>query len=244
MRTVGPNEFFGLEELLHDTPLPASLVADIEGSVLWVLERDTFNDLVKDMLDARRAVVPLIENFLRSVPIVKDMTADEITRVAQACKIEKFAPNQTVFRAGMPGDMFCFIFKGEITMLKPMGAGQEPIELGTLREGVYFGEMAFLKNQRRTASVIAATELTLFCLDKGSFETVLGRVKEKMVRALATTKNKQSHSRKEDSHSCVCMVHKYVGLSMLSAYGRADHRAPHIELRHAPACRTFIVRWV
>ncbi|KYF48691.1 cyclic nucleotide-binding domain-containing protein, partial [Toxoplasma gondii ARI] len=178
---VCPDECFGLSELINDSPLTASLVTEVDNSVLWVLERDTYNDLIRDMLEARRAVVPVIENFLKSVPIVKDMSETEIQNVARACKIETFSPHQTVFRAGMAGDMFCFIFKGEITMLKPMGAGQEPIELGRLQAGVYFGEMAVIKNQRRTASIIAATDLTLFCLDKGSFERVLGRVKGKMI---------------------------------------------------------------
>ncbi|CBZ55715.1 GI16562, related [Neospora caninum Liverpool] len=178
---VGPDECFGLSELVNDTPLTASLVTEVDNSVLWVLERDTYHDLIRDMLEARRAVVPVIEHFLKSVPIIKDMSDTEILHVAAACKIETFSPHQTVFRAGMAGDMFCFIFKGEITMLKPMGAGQEPIELGRLQAGVYFGEMAVIKNQRRTASIIAATDLTLFCLDKGSFERVLGRVKGKMI---------------------------------------------------------------
>ncbi|PFH37518.1 cyclic nucleotide-binding domain-containing protein [Besnoitia besnoiti] len=192
--TVGPDEFFGLSELVNDTPISASLVTEVDNSILWVLERDTYHDLIKDILDARRAVVPIIENFLTSVPIIKDMTKEEIGKVARACKIETFSPHQTVFRAGSAGDMFCFIFEGEITMLKPMGAGQEPIELGRLQAGIYFGEMGVIKNQRRTASIIAATELTLFCLDKGSFEKVLGRVKGKMIERAESMYKRQDVS--------------------------------------------------
>ncbi|CDJ36672.1 CAMP-dependent protein kinase regulatory subunit, putative [Eimeria mitis] len=192
VRSMTPGEFFGLEELVSGEKLKYTLTSRQSASecALWVLDRDIFNDSVKDMLSKRRAFVPVAQSFLHTVRLIRDLPEEEIAAVAKACKVERFAEGQTVFKMGFHGDMFCFIYKGEAITQKPQDDGGF-LELARQGKGEYFGEMALIRNTRRTASVVAGTELVLFCLDKESFETLLSPLKEKMAAKAASTYKRQ-----------------------------------------------------
>lgn len=195
LRSLTPGEFFGLEELVSGEKLKCTLTSRQSASecALWVLDRDIFNDSVKDMLAKRKAFVPVAQDFLHMVCLVRDLPEEEIYAVARACKVERFAEGQTVFKMGFHGDMFCFIYKGEAITQKPQDGGGF-LELARQGKGEYFGEMALIKSTRRTASVVAGTELVLFCLDKESFETLLSPLKEKMAAKAASTYKRQDEA--------------------------------------------------
>jgi membrane protein len=55
-----------------------------------------------------------------------------------------------------------FLHAGRATVYKRIDEGQRPI--GTLNVGQLFGEMAYLLNEKRTASIIAETEITVLAL--------------------------------------------------------------------------------
>ncbi|CDI73672.1 CAMP-dependent protein kinase regulatory subunit, putative [Eimeria praecox] len=192
LRSLTPGEFFGLEELVSGEKLKCSLTSRQSTSecALWVLDTDIFNDSVREMLAHRKAFVPVAQSFLHMVRLVRDLPEEEIAAVAKACKVERFAEGQTVFKMGFHGDMFCFIYKGEAITQKPQDDGGF-LELARQGKGEYFGEMALIRNTRRTASVVAGTELVLFCLDKESFETLLCPLREKMAAKAASTYKRQ-----------------------------------------------------
>ncbi|KAL8432544.1 hypothetical protein ACSSS7_004541 [Eimeria intestinalis] len=181
VRTMKVGDFFGVEELIAGEKLKCALTPRPSASecVLWVLDKELFLDSVKDMLAKREAFVPVAQSFLHMVPLVRDLPEEQIAAVAKACKVERFAEGQTVFKMGFHGDMLCFIYSGEAITQKPQDDGGL-LELARQGRGEYFGEMALIRNARRTASVVAGTELLLLCLDKDSFESLLAPLKEKM----------------------------------------------------------------
>lgn len=197
LRTLCPGDFFGVEELIEGEKLKCALMSRQSASecALWVLDRELFLDSVKDMLAKRQSFVPVAQAFLHMVPLVRDLPEDQIAAVAKACKVERFAEGQTVFKMGFHGDMLCFIYKGEAITQKPQEDGGL-LELARQGRGEYIGEMALIRNARRTASVVAGTELVLLCLDKDSFEALLAPLKEKMVSELPALPNRSSR------HSC------------------------------------------
>lgn len=55
--------------------------------VVWRLDRETFNAIVKDAASKKRE---LYENFLKGVPLLESMDAYERNKVADALKSEYF----------------------------------------------------------------------------------------------------------------------------------------------------------
>ncbi|KAL8429108.1 hypothetical protein Efla_003161 [Eimeria flavescens] len=192
LRIMAPGDFFGLEELVAGEKLKCALTPRPSSSecVLWVLDKELFTDSVKEMLAKREAFVPIAKAFLHMVPLVRDLPDEQVAAVAKACKVERFAEGQTVFKMGFHGDMLCFIYKGEAITQKPQDDGGL-LELARQGRGEYFGEMALIRNARRTASVVAGTELILLCLDKDSFETLLAPLKDKMAARAASSYKRQ-----------------------------------------------------
>lgn len=69
MKEYHPGEGFGELALLYNAPRAATIKAKDEG-VVWKLDRDTFNHIVKDAAARKREKY---ETFLSSVKILSSM---------------------------------------------------------------------------------------------------------------------------------------------------------------------------
>lgn len=76
-----------------------------------------------------------------------------------------------------------FVAHGRVTVSCTDEWGLD-IVLDTLETGAYFGEMALLENQKRAATVTAATDVAVAFLQREAFERLLGPCKELMSRKL------------------------------------------------------------
>ena len=78
----------------------------------------------------------------------------EINFLATLSKEERVAPNDYIFREGEEGDRLYIVLEGEIIISKHiLGAGEEA--LAVLGRGEYFGEMALIDRQPRSADAKA-----------------------------------------------------------------------------------------
>ena len=78
----------------------------------------------------------------------------EINFMATLSKEEKFSPNEDIFREGESGDRMFIVLEGQVMISKQItGAGEEA--LAFLERGDYFGEMALIDQQPRSADARA-----------------------------------------------------------------------------------------
>ncbi|MDP9122538.1 MAG: cyclic nucleotide-binding domain-containing protein [Acidobacteriota bacterium] len=78
----------------------------------------------------------------------------EINFLTSLSKEKKFAPHQQIFREGEPGHDLYVLLEGRVMISKYIpGAGQEA--LAFLERGDYFGEMALIDNEPRSADAKA-----------------------------------------------------------------------------------------
>ena len=70
---------------------------------------------------------------------------------------------------GAPGDSLYLIAKGQVKVVLIHEDGREAI-LSVLGEGTFFGEMALLDQEPRSAHVIAMTDSTLLQLNRSDFQ--------------------------------------------------------------------------
>jgi putative peptide zinc metalloprotease protein len=89
--------------------------------------------------------------------------------VVSQLHLEKYRRGHFVVRQGDPGEEFYLIRQGQAEVLQVAADGW-PRELAVLRRGDYFGEIALLYHQTRTASVRALTNFEVLALGRDAFE--------------------------------------------------------------------------
>ena len=108
---------------------------------------------------------------VRGIDLFAPLRDDELRTVAGRLKPQHYAAGEKVIEEGAAGDSFFLIDRGEVRVLRRMGGA--PREIARLGEGECFGEMAMLTGQRRSATVVAATDVDLLAIDKAAFQDVL-----------------------------------------------------------------------
>lgn len=172
-----PGDVFGELALLYNVPRAAS-VAAVGRCMSWRLDRDTFNQVVKDAATKRAAQY---DSFLQSVSLFDSMEANERSRLVDALKVEIYRQGDIVMRQNEPGDRVYIVEEGMLEARKAFGSGALVEKLADQKvvkeysRGDYFGELALLKNQPRAASIIVtSTTAKLVWLDRFTFNKMSG----------------------------------------------------------------------
>jgi len=105
--------------------------------------------------------------LLKQVPLFAGLSARHLRKLASVCEVVRFPPNRTVVRQDARGDSFFVIAEGTAAVKK----GTRTI--GKLGPGDFFGEMALLDGQPRSASVVATAPLVTVRLMRKDFSKAL-----------------------------------------------------------------------
>jgi CRP/FNR family cyclic AMP-dependent transcriptional regulator len=110
-------------------------------------------------------------DLLRTVPIFSELSDGDVASLAQLLNRRKYPKDAVVFFENEEGDFFFMIVQGRIKVTILGDDGREVI-LSMLGPGDFFGEMALLDNEPRSASAIAAEESELLSLARSDFQKV------------------------------------------------------------------------
>lgn len=146
--------------------------------------------------------------LLRTVPVFSDLSDGDIEALARLCTRRHYPKDTVVFFENEEGDFFFMIIEGRIKVTILGDDGREVI-LSVLGTGDFFGEMALLDNEPRSASAIAAEETELLCLHRTDFQSVLADN-----RALLTSFIKVLTARLRKANQQIST------LALLDVYGR------------------------
>ena len=105
--------------------------------------------------------------YLKDSSIFDGIPAKELIHIANNLKEVSLLSEERIFNDGDVGDSMYFIVKGDIKILKG------DLELVTLKKGDYFGEMALLDGESRSADAIASTDSILLRLDANDFDKIM-----------------------------------------------------------------------
>jgi small-conductance mechanosensitive channel/CRP-like cAMP-binding protein len=133
--------------------------------------RDVFLHTTEAPSRERETPAQRLARTLRSIDLFQPLSDEELRIAAGAFRPLHYASGERVIQEGDPGDSFFVIDRGEAQVLKAVGGVDRPI--AHLAEGQFFGEMALLTGERRSATVMAATDIDLFLLDKEGFHDIL-----------------------------------------------------------------------
>jgi CRP/FNR family transcriptional regulator, cyclic AMP receptor protein len=119
---------------------------------------------------------------LRPVPLFADLTDDELAQIALLFKERHFAAGDTVVKEGADGAAFFLISSGEA---KVTVRGAERASLGP---GDYFGEIALIDEDVRSATIMATTDLDCYGLTLWEFRPLVvenGAIGWKLLQSLS-----------------------------------------------------------
>jgi CRP/FNR family transcriptional regulator, cyclic AMP receptor protein len=108
------------------------------------------------------------------VQLFSGLAPEALAQLGAVMKPRHLVRGQTLYLKGDPGDHLYVIQSGEVKLVLSGGDGQESI-LDMLREGQYFGEMALLDEQPRSADVVAVQRTLLLSLHRDDFRAIIER---------------------------------------------------------------------
>src|SRR5262245_38012862 len=102
---------------------------------------------------------------LAQVALFADLSTDELEGLAGCMRPRAFAKDEVVFLKGDPGTAFYVIASGRVKITLTSADGKELI-LRRLNANSFFGELALLDDEPRSADAIATESSVLFVLQR------------------------------------------------------------------------------
>ena len=121
LKTYGSGEAFGELALLYNAPRAATITAE-SHCLLYALDRQTFNHIVKDAAIRKRE---RYEAFLAKIPLLETVDAYERSQIAEAFKEVKFKAGEAIITQGEEGRDLFFLEDGKAYATKIFDESKE-----------------------------------------------------------------------------------------------------------------------
>jgi CRP-like cAMP-binding protein/thioredoxin reductase/Pyruvate/2-oxoacid:ferredoxin oxidoreductase delta subunit len=180
--TLGSGEFFGEMSLISGRRRSATVRAG-DDCVLVETPRRSMNKLISSVAEVKRVVDQVFIRRAIQTYFAPETDAKVLDPVVASATIERFRPNDILFRQGDPGDSLHLIRRGSVMVTREIN-GRE-IVLAYVPAGQYVGEMALMSEGMRTAAVRAAVATETIRLEGQPFKTLMDeepKIREQVAR--------------------------------------------------------------
>lgn len=109
---------------------------------------------------------------LQKVPLFSQLAPAELQRVVEVARDRSYPKNSVILFEDDPGDALYVVATGQVKVVLIGEDGREVI-LSVLGEGEFFGEMALIDDEPRSAHVIAMEDSSLIVLRREDFQRIL-----------------------------------------------------------------------
>ena len=110
---------------------------------------------------------------LKLIPLfdkIKD-NADYMNRLANVCKLKKFSNNEIIIQEGDLGSEMYIVYRGSVEIQKKTRAGDDyTVALLKDEYNVFFGELALIDDDKRSATVVAREDSVFLVITKSDFQ--------------------------------------------------------------------------
>jgi small-conductance mechanosensitive channel len=151
--------FFALRRARIQLSMPAHAV--------FLTEDTEARKLSKSRVDMERRL-----EALSHVVLFSGLSDDEYRHLAEHLTYAPFAAGETMTRQGAEAHFLYMVVKGEASVRVASG-GRAESEVARIGPGQFFGELGLLTGERRTATIVAATPVECYRLDKSAFQELM-----------------------------------------------------------------------
>lgn len=162
---LSDGDFFGEMALLGDQVRTATVKAKHPSTLLRLRRRDVMQ-LAREGTELRRRLTDIKEerqtqtDLIGIVPLLRGLSSEVLELIVEQTMSVGFKPGDAVMTEGERGDSMFIIIHGVVSVYK---AGEH---ISDLKEGDFFGEMALLGDQVRTATVKIKEQTALLKLSR------------------------------------------------------------------------------
>ncbi|NEQ39748.1 MAG: cyclic nucleotide-binding domain-containing protein [Okeania sp. SIO3I5] len=163
-----------IQTYMRENKIPPKLQQKIRDyyQYRWIENRDIRDYHILEELPhplKMKLALQLHKEVIEKVPIFQGATSQFVEEIVMALKPEILPPSEYIIREGNWGNEMYFIKRGLVQAFsEKTGSVYRNMAAGT-----FFGEIALVYEQRRTASIITLTYCELFVLHKDDFKKVL-----------------------------------------------------------------------
>jgi serine phosphatase RsbU (regulator of sigma subunit) len=118
-----------------------------------------------------------IEKILKRIPIFSGLSSEALKSMTPLFEEEKHPAESRIIEEGTPGSSMFILASGRVKVTKTAG-DQSEVLITKLSEGSYFGEVALIDNQLRSANVTTDIDSVVLRLRKSSFDKMLKENKD------------------------------------------------------------------
>ena len=110
--------------------------------------------------------------ILMDMSFFTDLTHDELSAISKIVKKKEYKIGETVFKENEDGTSMYVIRKGEVKACKAAPDG-ELMTLTMMKDGDIFGEMSFLDERPRSATIVSVSHTEVYSIEKHDFEKLI-----------------------------------------------------------------------
>ena len=133
-----------------------------------------------------------LADTIRSIPIFSGLSREDIAKVLGKMEETSFAAGTTIFSQGDHGDAFYLIQSGAVQVVLESGGGKSEI-VAILGPQDWFGEMALLSGEPRSATILTVKETALWRLSREAWAELIEKHPTWLLQFCATLSKRLSH---------------------------------------------------
>src|SRR5437867_8284469 len=177
------------------------------------------------------------QELLRTVPIFSELPEADIASLARLTSRRSCPKDTVVFFENEEGDSLFCIVDGRIKVTILGDDGREVI-LSVLGRGDFFGEMALLDNEPRSATAIAVEDTELLSLHRNDFQSVLAdnrSIMSALIRILTARLRRANHQ-----ISTLALLDVYGRVARVIVDTRSEEHTSELQSPYDLVCRLLL----
>ncbi|MFH2203046.1 MAG: cyclic nucleotide-binding domain-containing protein [Elusimicrobiota bacterium] len=119
-----------------------------------------------------RAHVQFLMDSLKELDIFSVLSEEQAGRLMFYVDLVEFKEGETILKEGEEGDSFYILYRGRVDVRTKGFLGMRKT-LATLGRGDFFGELALIYNQPRSATIVCIETTRCFVLEKDGLDALM-----------------------------------------------------------------------
>lgn len=124
-----------------------------------------------------------LEQSLKSIPLFQSLNKRDVELLMKIIHNRSYVPGEYIFYQGDPGIGLYIIREGEVRIQRTNENG-DIVNLATFTKGDFFGELALVDGEKRSASAVAVTDARVSVIFKPDLDEFIERYPKKGIKIL------------------------------------------------------------